>query len=34
MRAKTKERGINLGRIWNKNLIMHIFCSAGKEEGL
>jgi len=31
MRAKTNKKGINLGRIWNKYLIIDIFFSAGEE---
>jgi len=32
MRAKTKIGGINLGRVWNKNLIIHIFFCAGEKD--
>jgi len=32
MRAETKMRGINLGRVWNKNLIIHIFFCSGEED--
>ena len=32
MRAKTNKTGINLGRVWNKYLIIDIFLSAGEDD--